>query len=256
MNHQETQSPIAPPPRIALLACDVLEGEIALLTRGASHIMESRLFEIFLHDRSDHLRATLQENLDAVDARTDIDAVVLVYGLCGRGTVGLRLRRHKLVIPRAHDCITLFMGSKEAYADHQRRCPSCYYYTPGWNQARRVPGPEMFEAMRDDLATRYDEDDLEFLLDAQRELYAQHDTATYINLGTDNAAEEAAYARHCADWLGWKFEQRPGDPALLRDLLWGNWDSERFLVIDPGQQVGQAADESIMRADPVPTPRA
>ena len=245
---------IQPPVRVALLACKVMEDEIALHARGASHIVETRFFEIGLHDRPDHLRATLQENLEAVDARTDIEAVVLAYGLCGLGTAGLRPKHHKLVIPRAHDCITLFMGSKERYADHQRRCPSCYYYTPGWNQARRVPGPELFENLREDLATRYDEEDLEFLLEAQRELYAQHDTATYINLGTDNAAEEAAYARRCADWLGWKFEQRPGDPALLRDLLWGNWDSERFLVIDPGQQVGQAADESIMRAEPAPEP--
>ena len=33
----------------------------------------------------------------------------------------------------------MFLGSKEAYAAHQRSCPSCYYYTPGWNRARRVP---------------------------------------------------------------------------------------------------------------------
>ena len=92
---------------------------------------------------------SLQDNLDDVDARTDIEAVVLAYGLCGRGTVGLRPLRHQLVIPRAHDCITVFMGSKEAYADHQRRCPTCYYYTPGWNRARRVPGPEMMETLRD-----------------------------------------------------------------------------------------------------------
>jgi len=42
----------------------------------------------------------LQANLEAVDARTDIEAIVLAYGLCGRGTVGLRPLRHKLVILR------------------------------------------------------------------------------------------------------------------------------------------------------------
>ena len=46
-----------------------------------------------------------------MDARTDIEAIVLAYGLCGRGTAGLRPLRHKLVIPRAHDCITVFMGN-------------------------------------------------------------------------------------------------------------------------------------------------
>jgi Protein of unknown function (DUF1638) len=134
--------------RIALLACSVFEREIALHASGAGHIAEVRFFEMGLHDRPDQLRATLQENLDAVDARTDIEAVVLAYGLCGRGTAGLRPLRHKLVIPRAHDCITVFMGSKEAYAEHQQRCPTCYYYTPGWNRGRRVPGPEKLEALK------------------------------------------------------------------------------------------------------------
>jgi hypothetical protein len=243
-----------PPPRLALLACNVFEDEIALHARGATHIVETRFFEIGLHDRPDQLRATLQENLNAMDARTDIEAVVLAYGLCGRGTAGLRPMHHRLVIPRAHDCITVFMGSKEAYADHQRRCPTCYYYTPGWNRARRVPGPEMFETMRADLALRFDPEDVEFLIESQREQLAMHDTASYLDLGTDNAQSEEAYARQCAKWLGWKFEHLPGDPALLRDLLAGHWDAERFQIIEPGMQLGQAPDETILRAEPVPTP--
>ena len=245
-------SPVPQPPRLALLACDVLEEEIALLAPNATHIMETRFFEIGLHDRPDQLRDILRENLAAVDARTDIDAVVLAYGLCGRGTVGLGPRCHQMVIPRAHDCIAVFMGSKDTYAAHQRLCPTCYYYTPGWNRARRVPGPEMFEVMRAELALRFDAEDVEFLIESQREQLAMHDTVTYIDLGTAAAASEAHYARQCAEWLGWKFEHQAGDPALLRDLLWGNWDAARFQIIEPGMQLGQAPDDSIMRAESPP----
>jgi hypothetical protein len=230
----------------------VFEDEIALHSHGAPNIVETRWFEIGLHDRSDELRTTLQENLDALDARTDIDSIILAYGLCGRGTVGLRSRHHKLVIPRAHDCITVFMGSKKAYADHQRRCPSCYYYTPGWNRARRVPGPEKLELLRADFSSRFDPDDVEFLMESENEQMAQHDTATYLELGTADAKTEEDYARSCATWLGWKFEHIPGDPTLLRDLLSGNWDDGRFQIIEPGMQLGHAADETIMRAEPLP----
>jgi len=240
------------PPKIALLACSVFEGEIALHARDAKHIAEVRFFEMGLHDRPDHLRAVLQENLDAVDARTEIEAVVLAYGLCGRGTAGLRPLRHKLVIPRAHDCITVFMGSKEAYAEHQRRCPTCYYYTPGWNRGRRVPGPEKLEALKTELSKKFDPDDVEFLVETEREQWAAHDTATYLELGTDDASNEADYAMNCADWLGWKFEHLRGDPKLLRDLIWGNWDAGRFQIIEPGMQLGHAPDETIMRAESVP----
>lgn len=253
MNTDDLTTTRQAPVRVALLACKVFEDEIALLTDGSRHIVETRWFEIGLHDRPDQLRVALQENLDAVDARTDIDAVVLAYGLCGRGTAGLRPQRHPLVIPRAHDCITLFMGSKEAYAAHQRRCPTCYYYTPGWNRARRVPGPDMLENMRADLAARFDEDDVEFLIESHREQLAMHDTATYMDLGSAVGPAEALYARQCAESLGWKFEHLTGDPALLRDLLWGPWDADRYQIIEPGMQVGQSTDETILRAEPVST---
>jgi hypothetical protein len=237
------------PPRIALLACSVFEREIALHTRDARHIAEIRWFEMGLHDRPDQMRVTLQENLAAIDARTDIAAVVLAYGLCGLGTAGLRPLRHPLVIPRAHDCIAVFMGSKEKYAAHQHACPSCYYYTPGWNRNRRVPGPEKLAALRAELAKKFEPDDVEFLIETERAQWAMHDTATYLDLGTDDAESEADYARQCAGWLGWKFERIRGEATLLHDLLWGNWDEPRFQIIQPGQRLGHAPDESIMRAE-------
>jgi hypothetical protein len=243
--------PAAPPFRIALLACSVFEKEIAALAGGASHIAETRWFEMGLHDQPDILRTTLQAALDELDARDDIDAVVLSYGLCGCGTAGLRAGRHRFVIPRTHDCIAIFMGSKERYAEHQRACPSCFYYTPGWNRNRRVPGPEKLESLREELLKRFDPEDVDYLIETEREQWSQHDTTTYLDLGTDDAEPEADYARSCADWLGWKFERLRGDSALLRDLLWGNWSNpERFQIIEPGSAMAHSADEKIMRATP------
>jgi hypothetical protein len=239
--------PATTPPRIALLACSVFEREIALLAGDAPHILETRYYEIALHDRPDELRAKLQAELDSLDARDDIDAVALAYGLCGLGTAGLRAGRHPFVLPRAHDCITLFLGSKERYAAHQRGCPSCYYYTPGWNRARRVPGPDKIAAMQDEYSAQFDEDDVEFLIESEKAAWAMHDTATYIDLGTADGEAEAAYAKHCADSLGWNFERIEGDPGLLRDLLWGNWDDERFQTIAPASRSGHSPDEKIFR---------
>jgi hypothetical protein len=241
------------PRRIAVLACAVFEREIELHARGAEHIAEYRFLEIALHDSPARMRSILQENLDAIEARADLEAVVLAYGLCGLGTAGLRPGRHKLVIPRAHDCITLFLGSKEAYAEHQRRCPTCYYYSPGWNRSRRVPGPEKLQAMRAEYLAKFDPEDAEFLVEEERAQWAQHDTAAYVDLGTAEAEAEAAYARRCAEWLGWKFERLRCDPVLLRDLLWCRWDERRFLIVEPGMQTAHAVDDTILRVERVKT---
>ena len=235
------------PPRIILLACSVFEREIAMLAEGAGHIVETRWYEIALHDRPDELRAKLQGELDSLDGRDDIDAVALAYGLCGLGTAGLRAGRHPYVLPRAHDCITLFMGGKERYAEHQRACPGCMYYTPGWNRARRVSGPDRLAHIREEYAKQFDAEDVEFLIECENQTWAMHDTATYIDIGTPDGEKEAAYAERCAKSLGWKFERIHGDPALLRDLLWGNWDPTRFLVVEPGSASAHSPDESILR---------
>ncbi len=237
-------------PRIALLACGVFESEIAKFAPAYPNIVVQEQYETGLHDHPETLRKTLQLAIDAIDGRDDIDAIALLYGLCGCGTAGIRAKRHSLVIPRAHDCITIFMGSKEKYSEQQRSCPSCYYYTPGWNRNRRVPGPEKFEAMKEELEKKFDPDDVEFLLESERNQWKLHDTATYLDLGTGDAQVEADYAARCAEWLGWKFQRLPGDPQLLRDLLAGNWsDPARFQIIEPGGQLLHSPDERIMRAE-------
>ena len=240
------------PPSIALIACEVFLSEIGLFTKDAEHIVETRFFEIGLHDRPDEMRVRLQQQVAEMDRRDDIVAIVLAYGLCGCGTAGLHAVRHPLVIPRAHDCLTVFLGSKEVYAERQSACPGCYYYTPGWNRARRVPGPDRIAALREDFARQFDPEDVEFLLDNERRMWEHYGTSVFIDLGTREAVSESAYTQRCADWLGWKFEHLQGDPALLRDLLWGPWDEGRFQIIRPGCELAHSATDAVMRAESLP----
>lgn len=230
---------------IAVIACAVLEREVELYARGAEHIRDVRIVEMGLHERPARLREQLQAHLDEFGARADIEAIALVYGLCGLGTAGLQARK-PFVIPRAHDCITIFMGGKELFAEQRKRSPGAYYYSPGWNRARRVPGPERLEALRAAYAETLGPDAVADLLEAEREQWAACDTAAFIDLGTDDAAAACAAARRCARWLGWKFERLAGDPGLLRDLLWCAWDRGRFQVVRPGMCLAHVADGGIM----------
>ncbi len=239
-----------PQPPIGLIACEVFKSEIELLTPNAARIAATDYREIGLHDRPDEMRAALQDAIGRMDRRDDINTIVLAYGLCGCGTAGLYATRHPLVIPRAHDCIAVFLGSKELHAERLKSCPGCYHYTPGWNRARRVPGPERIAALREEFSRKYDPDDVEFLLENEQVMWAAYDTSTFIDLGTPEAAAEAEYTRKCAESLGWKYEYLKGDPAWLRDLLCGPWDDHRFQIIPPGCRLAHSPDESVMRAEP------
>ena len=237
-------------PRIGLLACRVFEDEIARHGAGFPQIVETRFLEVGLHDCPDNLRKEIQAEIDRFDGRNDIDAVVLAYALCGRGTSGLRAGRHPLVIPRGHDCITVFMGSKEKFACQQAACPDSYYYTPGWMKAGRCPGPGRLESLREEFSQKFDPDDVDFLLESEKANWAQHGRAVYLDLGTPGADEKAAEAEAAAKNLGWKFERLPGDPSLLIDLLAGRWDSGRFQIIEPGGKLDHSPDDKIFRALP------
>lgn len=231
----------AAPPRLALIACSVFESEVALHAQPPPALI--RWLEIALHDRPEVLRARLQEAVDSLNERKEFDAVALLYGLCGRGTAGLRAGRHPIVIPRAHDCITVFLGYRERF--NRQNDGTTYFYTPGWNRARRVPGPDRESWLRKELSGRFDPEDVEYLIASERETWTHYRRAAFIDLGTDDAESEAAYARRCAEQMSWRYDRLAGDPGLLRDLLAGHWDDARFQIVPPGAELRHATDERI-----------
>ena len=85
-----------------------------------------------LHDLGcSPMRKRLQEVVDRVDPE-QYEAVLLGYALCGTGTAGLEARTLPLVIPRAHDCIALLMGSRERYQKYFEENQGVYFRSTGW----------------------------------------------------------------------------------------------------------------------------
>ena len=113
-----------------------------------------------------------------------------------------------------------------------------------------MPGPDRAEAIRAMLSEKFEPDDVEFLVETDRAQFPADGTAIFLDLGTPDAEAEAAYAKRCADWLGWRFERRPGDPSLVRDLLGGRWDDDRFQIAQPGEVLVHVVNERILAVRP------
>ena len=105
-----------------VIACEALVSAVAFYAVQSPHIIDLALQEIGLHDRPSGLRRHIQHLIDQTSS-TNYDAILLVYGLCGRAIDGLLSRDLPLVVPRAHDCITLYLGSREAYNQQQNHHP-------------------------------------------------------------------------------------------------------------------------------------
>jgi hypothetical protein len=234
--------------KIAVVTCSVLETEIAHFARELPDVVYIEILEQGLHNDPGKLREKLQAAIDRVEAQSDTKTIALGYGLCSRGSEGVRTQRCRLVIPRAHDCITLLLGSKERYAEYVQQNPGTYWYSPGWNRHAIMPSQERYEKLRGEYVEKYGEDNADFLMESEQHWFKTYSNAAFVHLGCGDIEKELAYTQRCAKWLGWKCDHQCGDPGLLKALLAGPWDDDRFLVLEPGQTFRLTADARVIEA--------
>ncbi|MDF9833736.1 hypothetical protein M2103_001969 [Ereboglobus sp. PH5-5] len=240
-------------PRIAVIACSVLEDEVGHFARGLPHVKVIEYLPQLLHNEPVRLRAELQAAVARCEANPAVDAIVLAYGLCSRGVEGLRHARCPLVIARAHDCVTLYLGSKERYSEYLKKHPGTYWYSPGWIKAHAPPGPDRDAYLREEYAKQFEPEDVEYLVEQERLWTAHYDRAAYIGLGAGEKPEQVEYTKQCAACLGWVFDHVRGDESLMRDLFAGpdKWDAKRFLIVPPNHGIQLTADDSVIKAVPL-----
>ena len=235
--------------RYHLIACHVLWREACHMASLSPHFFTFDFLRQGLHDTPELLKEKLQQAVDATPAESE--AVLLGYGLCSNGAAGIVARDKPLVIPRAHDCITLFLGSKERYRDYFDAHPGTYWYTPGWIECAVQPGRLRYELLRKDYAEKYGEENADYLMEMEQRWMKEYSNAAYVDLGFCDTERHKAFTRECAEWLGWNCDELKGDGSLLRDFLAGVWDEARFLTVPPGYELRPSHDAAIFKAGKV-----
>jgi hypothetical protein len=241
------------------LACEIFFRELCAAAARSVNRIDPEFLPKGLHDLGhERMRQRLGEVLARVDASA-YDAVVLGYGLCNNGVVGLTAGPTALVIPRAHDCITLFLGSKQRYLDYFYAHPGVYFKTSGWierGEDLAQYGPDSIERRSgliqsyEELVAKYGEDNARYLQE-QLGLTRNYSRLTYIEMGVEPDDRFERHTRELADQRGWQFERLQGDMRLIQALLDGRWDEEDFLVVPPGHRIEASFDDSIVKAVPV-----
>ncbi|MDR3527092.1 MAG: DUF1638 domain-containing protein [Rhizomicrobium sp.] len=242
--------------RLTVIACASLRRELELLAAEAGPAIRFQHLDMGLHQRSaEALHAALQA---AIDASED-DAVALAYGLCNRGVIGLRARKVPVVVPRAHDCIGLLLGSSARYLQELEGAPGTYFQSAGWldqaptDSAIRQPdftfGPNS-NVTRERLVERYGEDNADYLLGKFEDFTQHYERLAYIATPAPEAAFWQAAAQSLADRRQWRFERLEGDLGWLRRLLNGDWNSREFVTLAPGERLALTCDERLIAAEP------
>lgn len=196
----------------------------------------------------------LQEKIDATPEGR-YDAILLGYGLCNNGIEGLTSPHTRIVVPKAHDCITLFLGNRFRYRDIFNSHPGTYYRTSGWIERADAAGADditVFQKLGlnlkyDELVHKYGEDNAKYIIETMGDTVANYDRLAYISMGLDCDPAFIEQAKSEAAGRKWTFELIGGSMELLRRFIDGEWDGD-FVVLNPGQKVKASHDDDVVRA--------
>ena len=242
-----------PLPRYRLIACEVMFRECAAAMANCKAIVDPEFLPKGLHDIGEAgMSSRIQSAIDATDPAT-YDAILLAYGLCNNGVRGLHAMR-PLVLPRAHDCITLLLGSRQRYAEYFAANPGTYYKSPGWIERNTDPNdspasiPARLGLLRDRaaLAAQYGEDNADFLMETMGNWLQNYRKLAFIDTGVGDTAGYLDFSTRFARDKGWEMERVSGSLALIEGLLSGDWPEEDFLVLPPGERIDASWDERIV----------
>ncbi|MCP4404894.1 MAG: DUF1638 domain-containing protein [bacterium] len=237
------------------LACDALARIVYLCAAQSPHIVNVDLLKLGLHCDPDDLRSQLQNRIDAVSSE-EYNAIVMAYGLCGKATAGLQAKTLPIIIPRAHDCITLFLGSRGRYQEQFEQHSGTYWYSKDYIERADGSGTALslgsdmginIHDVYDEYVEKYGKDNADYLMEVLGAWQDHYQRAAFIDMGVGDSSNVEEHAKEEASRRGWTFERVSGDLILIRRLLNGDWDND-FLILKPGETLTMSYDEDVITA--------
>jgi Protein of unknown function (DUF1638) len=239
--------------RYKILACEVFFRELCSLMVNHTKTFDLEFLPKGLHDLGcDRMKERLQERLDAVPAGR-YEAILLLYGLCNNGLCGISSSHTRIVIPRSHDCIAVFMGGRGKYEEYFNSHPGTYYRTSGWMERESAEGAGEATIMDKlgmtmkyaELVEKYGEDNAKYVMETMCIGAEHYDRIAYINMGLECDSVYRDMAKKEAADKGWNFDELTGSLRIMKGLIDGDW-GEDFLVIEPGSTIAPSYDKGVV----------
>jgi enamine deaminase RidA (YjgF/YER057c/UK114 family) len=179
----------------------------------------------------------------------EFDAIVLIYGLCNYGIKDLH-GELPVVVPRAHDCITLFMGSRKRYMEYMQKNHGAYFIAGmfGLDENGALSDTKAIQEQRQEFAEKYGEENADYLMETIGDPLKHYSRLTFINSGLGDVRALKEKVRDIALSKQWTFDEYPGDLSLIEKVLDGEWNKDDFLVLKSGEKIAPSYDEGIITA--------
>jgi len=243
---------------IKLICCDVFTRIACSLIAHSPHIVDVEFVPMLAHNEPKKLRADIQARINRCVTERRYESIALGFGLCGNAATSLTASV-PMIIPRMHDCCTMFMGSKGRFLEAfggalSTRWCSSGYYERGYIDGRYMGVEEANSAYRTSLeymgyVEQYGEENADYIWETMHPDIETED-AVYIHIEGHEHSGSFEFFKSDVEGRGKALRIVEGDISFLRALIDGDWDEKRFLRVEPGQRVIAVYDmDTVMTAE-------
>jgi len=216
-------------PRRVIIACRVMETELQSVGRHQPGVT-IRYLDQGLHRTPEKMAPLVQGEADR--ASTGADRIVLGYGLCSNGIVGVKAGAQGLLVPRCHDCIGFFFGSLQAYGRAFEQRPGTYYLTNEWIREKKDP----LGIVEDDYAPRIGMETAVWVMEEELKHYTH---IALINTGAGDLDFLRRRTTENASFFKKEYLEVRGGLEFFSKIVEGPYKEEDFLFIRPGESIRQ-----------------
>ncbi|MGC8657599.1 MAG: DUF1638 domain-containing protein [Desulfomonilaceae bacterium] len=210
---------------IVVIACEVMKSELEMVSGCGT---EFHFLDQGLHRTPKKMAGLVQEKIDLVGKSAD--RVVIGYGLCSGGIIGIRGRSCGLVVPSCHDCIAMFFGSQEAYRQRFAARPGTYYLTAGWVKAKKDP----LGIIYDDYAPKHGLETAFWVMEEELKHYTH---IALVDTGVGDLEFLRMRTHENCEVLKKEYMEVQGSLDYFRKLIYGPYDGDDFLRLSSGEEV-------------------
>ncbi|HHU31586.1 MAG: DUF1638 domain-containing protein [Zhaonellaceae bacterium] len=171
-----------------------------------------------LHRSPEKLHAEIQQLLNETNG---YELIILGFGLCGNALNDIKTTNCPVIMPRIHDCVPVFLGSKAKYETLHKENMRTFYYVSSMDMVRED----------------YERSLAKYGLNKSKRLFAAmfKNYNRFLYIHTNNSRNNKAYeeVQNFASIVELPCDEIKGSLDYLEKLINGPWDKEQFITIPP-----------------------
>nr|WP_320025415.1 DUF1638 domain-containing protein [uncultured Acetobacterium sp.] len=213
--------------KIKVIACEVMQEEIQRLEPIADRDYEFVSMDFHLYPQK--LKVELQR---IIDASQDYQQIILAFGLCGGAASGLISKTSELIIPRVHDCISIFLSSDKCSACDFKKELGTFYLSNGWMITEKTIISDYQRILN-----RLGEKKAKRMLER---MYDGYNKVLFIETTAECQEEVIEQSKEIATLFGAEYLTVKGETAFIKKIIAGPWDDLNFIKVPP---LGEITEE-------------